>query len=281
MGRVGFSVFGRPVMSSIEVTPLMRRALDVTTAGLTEDFDGIFSRESVARCVEESFMQLGGRPTIGPNFLPVIVDRFARERLWAVAQHEPRVERAMPEVLFGCERNAGRSQIAAALANHLSNGWVGVRSAGSHPDERIDPLVAWSMSELGVDMTLDFPKLLTDEIVRAADVVITMGCGDACPVYPGKRYEDWNVADPAGQSLEAMRRIRYDLYHHVADLVESLIPGGSRRSTCCSSAATTPAAPRWRKPSSSATRPRTSAVSPPGPRRPKSSGRTSSMRCAR
>ncbi len=215
-------------MSSGEMTPVLRRALDTTIADLAEEFHGIFSRETVARYVDESAGQLGGRPTIGPNFLPVIVDRFARERLWAVAQHEQRVEKAMPEVLFVCERNAGRSQIAAALARHLSNGRIGVRSAGSHPDDRIDPLVAWSMSELGVDMTLAFPKPLTDEVVRAADVVITMGCGDACPVYPGKRYEDWDVADPAGQSLEAVRRIRYDLYHHVADLVESLGPGGSR-----------------------------------------------------
>lgn len=120
----------------------------------------------------------------------------------------------------------GRSQIAAALADHLSNGWVAVRSAGSRPDEEIDPVVVEAMSELGVDLSREFPKPLTDAVVRAADVVVTLGCGDACAIYPGRRYLDWPVADPAGQSLEVVREIRYELYHRVWQLLETLVPGG-------------------------------------------------------
>jgi arsenate reductase len=126
-----------------------------------------------------------------------------------------------------CECSAGRSQMAAALAHHLSNGWVGVRSAGWHPEEQIDPLVVDAMSELGVDVTLEFPKPLTDDVLRAADVVVTLGCGDACAVYPGKRYHDWPVADPAGQPLEVVRRIRCELYHRVWDLLQTLVPSSA------------------------------------------------------
>jgi arsenate reductase (thioredoxin) len=153
-----------------------------------------------------------------------VIERFACERLWAVAQAEGRVEKPLPEVLFVCEHNSGRSQMAAALTRHLSKGWVGVRSAGSHPDEQIDPVVVRAMSEIGIDLALEFPKPLTDEVVRAADVVVTLGCGDACPVYPGRRYQDWPVADPAGRSLAFVRDVRYELYHRVWELLELLVP---------------------------------------------------------
>ncbi len=210
-----------------EISPLMRSALDATSRRLTGRFRGVFSPETVARCVEDSFERIGDRPTVGPNFTPIFVERFARERLQAVAQTERIAPKGWPEVLFVCERNAGRSQMAAALAHELSGGAVAVRPAGSHPDEKIDPVVVQAMSELGVDVRLEFPKPLTDEVVRAADVVVTLGCGDACPVYPGKRYEDWPVADPAGQPLEVVRRIRYDIYHHVWELIKKLTPPGS------------------------------------------------------
>jgi arsenate reductase len=106
----------------------------------------------------------------------------------------------------------------------VSNGWVAVRSAGSHPDKRIDPVVGQAMSELGIDVSQEFPKPLTDEVLRAADVVVTLGCGDACAVYPSRRYVDWAVPDPAGQALEVVRRIRYELFHHVCELLEDLEP---------------------------------------------------------
>jgi arsenate reductase (thioredoxin) len=111
-------------------------------------------------------------------------------------------------VLFVCERNAGRSQMAACLAHHLSKGLIAVRSAGSHADEQIDPTVVAAMGEIGLDVSHEFPKPLTDAVIRAADVVVTLGCGDPCPVYPGKRYQDWPVDDPAGQGIEVVRRIR-------------------------------------------------------------------------
>ena len=188
----------------------------------------MFSEETVARCVADSYAQLGfeDRPTIGPNFAPVFVEKFARERLQAVAQAEGIVAKELPEVLYVCEHNAGRSQMAAALTHQFSHGTVAVRSAGTRPGEMINPVVVEAMNEIGVDVSMEFPKPLTDEVVRAADIVVTMGCGDSCPVYPGKRYQDWPIADPAGQSLEVVRRIRYDIHHHVLDLLETLTHAG-------------------------------------------------------
>jgi arsenate reductase (thioredoxin) len=129
-----------------------------------------------------------------------------------------------PEVLFVCVHNAGRSQMAAGLLKLRSEGRVQVRSAGSTPAEEINPNAVIALEELGVDMSEAFPKPLTDEVVRAADVVITMGCGDACPIYPGKRYEDWSLDDPAGQDLETVRRIRGEIDARVQALVAELLP---------------------------------------------------------
>jgi len=129
-------------------------------------------------------------------------------------------------VLFVCVHNAGRSQMAAALVTLRSHGRVHVRSAGSDPGEQINPAVVEAMSEIGVDMSKEFPKPLADEAVRAADVVITMGCGDACPIYPGKKYEDWELDDPAGQDLETVRRIRDELDGRVQNLIGELLLDG-------------------------------------------------------
>ena len=128
-----------------------------------------------------------------------------------------------PEVLFVCVHNAGRSQMAAGLVRLRSGGRIHVRSAGSDPADAINPAVIAAMDEIGVDMSEEFPKPLTDDVVRAADVVITMGCGDACPIYPGKRYEDWALEDPAGQDLETVRRIRDDLDARIQALVGELV----------------------------------------------------------
>jgi arsenate reductase len=129
-----------------------------------------------------------------------------------------------PEVLFVCVHNAGRSQMAAGLVKLRSEGRIHVRSAGSAPGEEINPAVIEVMSEIGVDMSEEFPKPLTDEVVRAADVVITMGCGDACPIYPGKRYEDWQLDDPAGQDVPAVRTIRDEIDERVHRLIAELLP---------------------------------------------------------
>jgi arsenate reductase len=129
-----------------------------------------------------------------------------------------------PEVLFVCVHNAGRSQIAAALLDHYADGRVGVRSAGSAPADEISPAVIEVMSEVGLDVSKEFPKPITDDAVRAADVVITMGCGDACPLYPGKRYLDWPLDDPAGKGVDAVRPIRDEIDHRVRQLLEELAP---------------------------------------------------------
>jgi protein-tyrosine-phosphatase len=129
-----------------------------------------------------------------------------------------------PEVLFVCVHNAGRSQMAAGLLELRSNGRIHVRSAGSAPGEEINPAVIEAMAEVGVDLSQEFPKPLTDESVRTADAVITMGCGDACPVYPGKRYEDWELDDPAGQDVEAVRVIRDAIDQRVQRLMADLLP---------------------------------------------------------
>jgi protein-tyrosine-phosphatase len=130
----------------------------------------------------------------------------------------------VPEVLFVCVQNAGRSQIAAGLLDQLANGRVQVRSAGSEPADEIHPAVVDAMAEVGVDISKEFPKPVTDELVRAADAVVTMGCGDACPIYPGKRYEDWEVDDPADADLEDVRRIRDQISERVRKLLDELAP---------------------------------------------------------
>ena len=126
------------------------------------------------------------------------------------------------EVLFVCVHNAGRSQMAAGLLNHLAPGRITVRSAGSEPAERLNRSVVEAMREIGVDISAELPKPLTGNMVKAADVVITMGCGDACPIYPGKRYEDWELEDPAGKDLDAVRRIRDEIESRVRELISRL-----------------------------------------------------------
>jgi protein-tyrosine-phosphatase len=135
-----------------------------------------------------------------------------------------------PEVLFVCVHNAGRSQMAAGLLKLRSHGRIHVRSAGSTPAAEVNPAVVEAMTELGVDMSEEFPKPLTDEVVAAADVVITMGCGDACPFYPGKKYEDWELDDPAGQDLGTVRLIRDELDVRIAKLIAELLPDNSASS---------------------------------------------------
>jgi arsenate reductase (thioredoxin) len=187
---------------------------------LCGEFRGIFSRETVERYVNESIDRMSGARI--PDFIPLFVHRFARERLRALAQIEGFLAKDVPEVLFVCTHNAGRSQMAAALLNRHAGGRVHVRSAGSTPADQLNPAVVTAMGEIGLDLSEEFPKPLTDEVVRAADAVITMGCGDACPIYPGKRYEDWDLDDPAGQPLEVVRRIRDEIDGRVRTLLDEL-----------------------------------------------------------
>jgi arsenate reductase (thioredoxin) len=187
-----------------------------------DEFEGVFSTGAIERFLTESRRHFEGAPI--KDFVPVMVERFARERLRALGQADGSIAKEMPEVLFVCTHNAGRSQMAAGLLDRLAGGRVHVRSAGSEPADRINPAVVTAMKEVGVDVSQEFPKPLTDEVVRAADVVITMGCGDACPLYPGKRYLDWDLDDPAGKSLEEVRPIRDELERRVKALLDELVP---------------------------------------------------------
>jgi protein-tyrosine-phosphatase len=201
--------------------PITRQHVEKAAEALQDEFAGIFSRETIARFIAES-VELLGESKINV-FVPVLAHRFARERLRASAQAEGLITKEQPELLFVCVQNAGRSQIAAGLVTLRSGGAVHVRSAGSDPAENVNALAAQVMAELGVDLSDAFPKPLTDEVVRAADVVVTMGCGDACPIYPGKRYEDWEVGDPAeAESLDEVRAIRQDLDARVQRLLSEL-----------------------------------------------------------
>jgi arsenate reductase (thioredoxin) len=202
--------------------PITLRHVEKLTDRLVEEFVGVFSRETIERYVSESTDLLGGAQL--SDFVPILSYRFARERLKALGQAEGIMTKEQPEVLFVCVHNAGRSQMAAGLVRLRSEGRIHVRSAGSDPADTINPAVIEAMEEVGVDMAEEFPKPLTDEVVRAADVVITMGCGDACPIYPGKRYEDWVLDDPAGQDLETVRRIRDELDARIQTLVAELAP---------------------------------------------------------
>jgi protein-tyrosine-phosphatase len=188
---------------------------------LQAEFEGVFGRETIERTVRESRDQLMAKAR-HDTFVMVLTERFARERLRAAAQAEGAIVSEVPEVLFVCVHNAGRSQMAAGLLHARAGGRVHVRSAGSDPAEQVNPAVVAAMAEIGLDLSMEFPKPLTDEFVRAADVVITMGCGDACPVYPGKRYLDWELDDPAGLPLERVRPIRDEIDRRVRELVEEL-----------------------------------------------------------
>ncbi len=201
--------------------PITLRHVQKLTDSLVDDFIGIFSRETIDRYVSKSVDLLGGARF--SDFVPVLSYRFARERLRALAQAEGVVTKEQPEVLFVCVHNAGRSQMAAGLVRLRSECRIHVRSAGSDPADTINPAVMEAMAEIGIDMGEEFPKPLTDEVVRAADVVITMGCGDACPIYPGKRYEDWTLEDPAGKDLASVRRIRDAIDERVSALVDDLL----------------------------------------------------------
>ncbi|MGI8949609.1 MAG: arsenate reductase ArsC [Ornithinimicrobium sp.] len=153
----------------------------------------------------------------------MLTAKHAKEQLMAAAQAEGRIAKTVPELLFVCVQNAGRSQMAAAMAQHLSARRVHVRSAGSAPAELINPDVIEVLAERGISLTEAYPKPLSDSVMSAADVIITMGCGDACPLYPGKRYEDWAVRDPAGQPMEVVRTIRDDIHTRVTRLLSQIL----------------------------------------------------------
>jgi arsenate reductase len=192
-----------------------------TVAALSRDYEGIFTEATIARFVEES-LERWPAPKVRAH-VGLLAFRFARERLRALGQAEGTIAKNYTEVLFVCVHNAGRSQMAAGLLAKHARGRVHVRSAGSTPADEIDAAVVRAMAEVDVDISAEYPKPLTDEFVRASDVVITMGCGDACPIFPGKRYLDWELDDPAGKTIEEVRLIRDELDRRVQELLTELV----------------------------------------------------------
>jgi protein-tyrosine-phosphatase len=196
-------------------------ALKSAAASLREEFDGIFGTETIQQFLTTSYDQFADRATI-VSFLPLMAERFARQRLKALAKVEGKADDGVPVVLFLCVHNAGRSQMALGWFQHLAGGRAVAWSGGSEPGKEVNPAAVMAMAEVGIDIRSEFPKPWTEEIVRAADVVVTMGCGDACPLFPGKRYLDWELEDPAGQDVEAVRPIRDEIEGRVRGLLAEL-----------------------------------------------------------
>jgi arsenate reductase (thioredoxin) len=207
-----------------ESTPSLldaRHALSRVTDELARRYAEFFSVETVEKLVDDSYTLLAEQATIRTHLVPLTAS-FAHDRLASLAKAEGLTTHDVPQVLFVCVQNAGRSQMAAALLADKARGRVDVRSAGSSPTSDIHPTVLAVMDAAGLDLSEAFPKPLTDETVRAADVVVTMGCGDACPVYPGKRYLNWELSDPAGTDAAGVRALREEIDHHVNDLLTTL-----------------------------------------------------------
>jgi arsenate reductase (thioredoxin) len=207
-----------------EMRPLIKGVAD----RLHTDFSEIFASETIQRYMAESWESLSGAKVA--NFIPLFVERFTRQRLRALARVEGKLTDAQPMFVFLCVQNAGRSQMAAGWMHHLAGESVEVFSGGSDPASVVNPAAVEAMAEVGIDISGEFPKPWTDEVVRAADVIVTMGCGDSCPIFPGKNYLDWEVDDPEGLPLEQVRPIRDDIGARVRAMIEELgIPAAVER----------------------------------------------------
>jgi protein-tyrosine-phosphatase len=196
-------------------------ALKTAAARLQGEFAEMFGVETIERFLHASYDQFAGRATVA-NFLPLLAERFARQRLRALAKVEGKALDGKPIVLFLCTHNAGRSQMAMGFFTHLAGDAAVAWSGGSEPGDQVNSAAVEAMAERGIDIAGEYPKPWTDEIVAAADVVITMGCGDACPVFPGRRYQEWVLEDPAGLGVDAVRPIRDDIERRVRQLLAEL-----------------------------------------------------------
>ena len=206
--------------SLVDLPQLARQALEPVASALHAEFGSELPAETIDSFLVSSYEQLAPRATT--DNLPLVVEQFARQRLRAAAGIEHRSQSDAPIVLFLCVHNAGRSQMALGWFNHLAGHRAVAWSGGSEPAAEVNPVAVAVMAEVGIDIGREFPKPWTAEVVRAADVVVTMGCGDACPYYPGIRYEDWDLEDPAGQGVDAVRSIRDDIESRVRTLLTSL-----------------------------------------------------------
>lgn len=187
---------------------------------LEREFAGTFNLETIERYITDSQTKIGSRARFA-NWMPLLVERFTRDRLRALERLEVG-DLGRPAVLFLCVHNAGRSQMAAGWTRHLAGDAVDVFSGGSAPSETTNATAIAAMAEVGIDISHEYPKPWTDEIARAADVIVSMGCGDACPIFPGKRYEDWEITDPSDQPIEVVREIRDDVRARVEALLAGL-----------------------------------------------------------
>lgn len=208
-------------MPSHAMTQADRMCLHSAASDLHTEFRGIFGQETIESLLFDSYDQLAATATV-TRWLVVGAERFARQRLQALAHGESTAQGRLPTFLFLCVHNAGRSQMALGWFNHLAGDRAIAWSGGSEPVSGINPGVLAAMAEVGIDISQEFSKPWTDEFVVAADVVITMGCGDACPLLPGKHYEDWELDDPAGKTLEEIRPIRDEIRDRVSALIEKL-----------------------------------------------------------
>ena len=196
-------------------------ALKTSAVRLARDFEGTFGAETIERFLHSSYDQFAGNAVV-LNFLPLLAERFARQRLRALAKVEGKHDDGKPIVLFLCVHNAGRSQMALGFFEHYAGENAVAWSGGSEPGNKVNPSAISAMKERNIDISAEFPKPWTDEVVRAADVVITMGCGDACPVFPGKRYEEWVLDDPAGKDVADVRPVRDEIERRVLNLLDEL-----------------------------------------------------------
>jgi len=196
-------------------------ALKTAAQRLAGEFEDTFGAETIERFLSSSYDQFADRATVA-TFLPLLAERFARQRLTALAKIEGDGGDGKPVVLFLCTHNAGRSQMALGFFAHHAGDAATAWSGGSEPGVQVNPAAIAAMAERGIDISGEFPKPWTDEIVQAADVVITMGCGDACPIFPGKRYEEWTLEDPAGRGVEDVRPIRDEVERRVLALLAEL-----------------------------------------------------------
>jgi protein-tyrosine-phosphatase len=202
-----------------DLPPGEQRLIQRSVEELQREFHGTFDDETIEHFVVDSYERLAAKAKV-KTLLGVLSERFARERLQAMARIESS-EPGTPSVLFLCVHNAGRSQMAAGWLRSMVGDQVNVYTGGSERAE-LNPMVVEVMAENGIDIHEEFPKPWTDEIVRAVDIVIAMGCGDVCPIYPGKSYVDWDLADPAGQDLSTVRAIRDEIRTRVEALVTTL-----------------------------------------------------------
>ncbi|QYJ05708.1 arsenate reductase ArsC [Nocardioides panacisoli] len=204
-----------------DITLDQRLALKSAATRLADHFAGSFNSETIERFLTTSYDQFASHATM-PNFLPLLAERFAKQRLQAAARVEGHGTDGTPIALFLCVHNAGRSQMALGFFNHYAGGRAIAWSGGSEPGESVNPAAVAAMAERDIDIATEYPKPWTDEIVRAADVVVTMGCGDECPYFPGKRYQDWQLDDPAGMDVAGVRPVRDEIERRVLALLEEL-----------------------------------------------------------